>query len=264
MQTTIEPAGGATYCLDVKRFHVPFILKTTCPGCGGVVSMDFTKSDYLTSPPVNTPFDLDLYHWCGDGDDHEWTTRVILNLDLTDKVDTDKVDTDTDADQKLLRQWCDTLAGALGVTAHGDFPLDDYFESLLERVRHLAKGVSVEEKVVSESQCQHLADAVGAVGDAATDFFALLAMVRSLRAASQPRPPVGEEPEKEASYELADAFRDVVLAKTEFKPSELVCPREKSAMTPCVARDGRAACSDSGHCVGCEMSVALLLSQEVV
>lgn len=31
----------------------------------------------------------------------------------------------------------------------------------------------------------------------------------------------------------------------------LDCPRAKSAMTPCVARDGRLACADDGLCVGC-------------
>ena len=33
--------------------------------------------------------------------------------------------------------------------------------------------------------------------------------------------------------------------------ASIVCPREKSFMTPCVARDGNLALSDDHHCVGC-------------
>lgn len=35
---------------------------------------------------------------------------------------------------------------------------------------------------------------------------------------------------------------------------EVVCPREKSSMTPCVARDGHLAAADDHHCVGCGIS----------
>ena len=46
---------------------------------------------------------------------------------------------DVDPDQKLLRMWCNALAGALGVKPKfgGDIPLDGYVESLLARVVHL-------------------------------------------------------------------------------------------------------------------------------
>ena len=33
--------------------------------------------------------------------------------------------------------------------------------------------------------------------------------------------------------------------------SEIDCPRAKSWMTPCIARDGRTALADDGMCVGC-------------
>jgi hypothetical protein len=33
--------------------------------------------------------------------------------------------------------------------------------------------------------------------------------------------------------------------------NEVVCPRERSSMTPCVARDGHTAKSDDYRCVGC-------------
>ncbi len=46
--------------------------------------------------------------------------------------------------------------------------------------------------------------------------------------------------------------------------SDLVgCPRAKSDMTPCVARDGKTACADSGVCVGCGEHPADLLTELV-
>ena len=41
--------------------------------------------------------------------------------------------------------------------------------------------------------------------------------------------------------------------------NKVVCPREKSSMTPCVARDGRLAVADSGVCVGCGRDPRVLL-----
>lgn len=46
------------------------------------------------------------------------------------------------------------------------------------------------------------------------------------------------------------------------KRSELRCPRERSEMTPCVARDGRLAVADDGVCVGCGESPRTLLDRE--
>lgn len=42
-------------------------------------------------------------------------------------------------------------------------------------------------------------------------------------------------------------------------PDLVVCPREKTFMTPCVARDGQTACADDGKCVGCGAEPAELL-----
>lgn len=44
---------------------------------------------------------------------------------------------------------------------------------------------------------------------------------------------------------------------------EIVCPREKSDMTPCVSRDGRSACANDGLCVGCMADPAELLADLV-
>jgi hypothetical protein len=68
------------------------------------------------------------------------------------------------------------------------------------------------------------------------------------------------------AYRDADEMRDLVFKRTGLKPTDLVCPREQSAMTPCVARDGHlAVCERFGEpelCVGCELTVKSLLAKE--
>lgn len=44
-------------------------------------------------------------------------------------------------------------------------------------------------------------------------------------------------------------------------PSEIGCPRAKSYMSPCVARDGHLACADDGVCVGCGQHPVMLLEE---
>jgi hypothetical protein len=46
-------------------------------------------------------------------------------------------------------------------------------------------------------------------------------------------------------------------------PECIGCPRAKSAMTPCVARDGDIAVADDGGCVGCGAQPADLLRELV-
>jgi len=41
------------------------------------------------------------------------------------------------------------------------------------------------------------------------------------------------------------------------------CPRAKTDMTPCVARDGIAACGDNHRCIGCQRHPAELLTELV-
>jgi hypothetical protein len=60
----------------------------------------------------------------------------------------------------------------------------------------------------------------------------------------------------------ADRLRDLVLARIGVSAPELKCPREKSAYTPCVARDGALAMADAGVCVGCSRGVTRLLEEE--
>jgi hypothetical protein len=46
-------------------------------------------------------------------------------------------------------------------------------------------------------------------------------------------------------------------------PNHIGCPRAKSDMTPCVARDGKLAADDWGYCVGCMSHPADLLTELV-
>lgn len=43
-------------------------------------------------------------------------------------------------------------------------------------------------------------------------------------------------------------------------PEHVGCPRAKTDMTPCVARDGKFAQDDEGFCVGCASQPAELLT----
>ena len=61
---------------------------------------------------------------------------------------------------------------------------------------------------------------------------------------------------------IGNEYRDAIAKRTGLKAHELRCPREKSDMTPCVARDGDLAMTNSGHCVGCDAKVEDLLREE--
>jgi len=58
---------------------------------------------------------------------------------------------------------------------------------------------------------------------------------------------------RKAADDLTAAVRVRVGAKDR---TEVQCPREKTFMTPCVARDGGTAVADDGVCVGCGISPA--------
>lgn len=65
----------------------------------------------------------------------------------------------------------------------------------------------------------------------------------------------------------ADELKRLVHARTGLKPKELVCPHEKSEMTPCVARNGALAVTTGGanaggRCAGCDRTVPGLLAKE--
>ncbi len=77
----------------------------------------------------------------------------------------------------------------------------------------------------------------------------------------------GPMTEQEA-YARADEFRDLVKKRTGLSGSALVCPHEKSEMTPCLARDGHIVLVqqfrswENPICVGCEYALLPLLEAE--
>ena len=76
----------------------------------------------------------------------------------------------------------------------------------------------------------------------------------------------GATPAEEEAYLKADSYRAMVARRTGLKPEELQCPREKSSMTPCIARDGRLAVAFNARnypiCVGCEHGLNHLFKEE--
>ena len=61
---------------------------------------------------------------------------------------------------------------------------------------------------------------------------------------------------------IGDVYKSMMLSRTGLKDYELVCPREKSDMTPCVARDGDCAMTEDFHCVGCGSNIQQLIRDE--
>ena len=60
----------------------------------------------------------------------------------------------------------------------------------------------------------------------------------------------------------ADKLKKMIYERTKIESDELVCPREKSYMTPCICRDGDCAMTKDKKCVGCGISVFDLLEIE--
>jgi hypothetical protein len=69
---------------------------------------------------------------------------------------------------------------------------------------------------------------------------------------------------EQEAYQQADELKALIFARTSLRGSDLVCPREKSEMTPCIARDGHLAVAFTSTgfalCVGCEAGVKRLLA----
>ena len=72
---------------------------------------------------------------------------------------------------------------------------------------------------------------------------------------------------QQQAEQIAEQLKQAVFARTKIPKNQLQCPREKSDMTPCAARDGHlVAVLDSwGNplCVGCEHRLDHLLAKEL-
>ena len=71
---------------------------------------------------------------------------------------------------------------------------------------------------------------------------------------------------QQQAEQLADELKRLVFKRTGLDPENLMCPREKSAMTPCAARDGKLVAIVDSHgnalCVGCEAHLQQLVDRE--
>ena len=81
----IEKVDGCTFPGD-KRQYLPFTVYDVCPKCGAEVKMDLTQ-DYMSYPEIGAPTDLDFYHECGEGNDAEWTRRVLVEFTMVEVKD---------------------------------------------------------------------------------------------------------------------------------------------------------------------------------
>jgi hypothetical protein len=71
--------------------------------------------------------------------------------------------------------------------------------------------------------------------------------------------PDAEKPDKK----IGDQIRALVLKRTGLTEKELSCPREKSDMTPCIARDSDCVVSEDLKCVGCGIDARAFLEEEL-
>ena len=81
---TITPCEGVA-TIDAKRVHLPIVLTSTCPKCGGVVMENLDSLYYLAYPKINQPFKHTFYHECEGSPewyDHEWQVDLILRVSL--------------------------------------------------------------------------------------------------------------------------------------------------------------------------------------
>lgn len=69
---------------------------------------------------------------------------------------------------------------------------------------------------------------------------------------------------KTPAEKQADSLRDLVRERLALEPDEMIeCPRQRSSMTPCIARDGALAVADDRVCVGCGCGTRELLEVEM-
>ena len=59
-----------------------------------------------------------------------------------------------------------------------------------------------------------------------------------------------------------DTYKKMIFDRTGIEAKDLSCPREKTSMTPCVARSGNIAMTECEKCVGCGESVRALIHDE--
>lgn len=71
-----EEAGNT---IEVKRLYLPFIVSDECPGCKKTIKIDLERSDYLSYPKLNEPFDFHI--GCCDCN-IEWSKQIKLTVNI--------------------------------------------------------------------------------------------------------------------------------------------------------------------------------------
>jgi hypothetical protein len=62
---------------------------------------------------------------------------------------------------------------------------------------------------------------------------------------------VRRQPDRKVDQAADELTRRVLVNVGGTDRHDVVCPREKTSMTPCIARDGHLALADDRRCVGC-------------
>lgn len=68
--------------IDAKRFHVPIVVRASCPKCGKECVNDY-RDDGMTYPKVNRPEKIGFYCYTeidGVGVHHEFEKTIILRV----------------------------------------------------------------------------------------------------------------------------------------------------------------------------------------
>jgi hypothetical protein len=80
----IRSVSTEPFPLDLKRAYLPFVIESTCPGCGGEVERHLTE-DYLSYPRIGGPQIIDFVHEieepryrvCG-----RWSETVVIDFTI--------------------------------------------------------------------------------------------------------------------------------------------------------------------------------------
>ena len=86
MDTIERSQGSVGFTIDVKRFYLPYVLKSHCPKCGREKSRDF-EVHYLSYPTANVPIAKTLLCSNYEGDygdpcETEWDVKIQLDVSL--------------------------------------------------------------------------------------------------------------------------------------------------------------------------------------
>lgn len=68
------------FCIEVKRFYVPFVAKVKCPSCNNGNSLDLEETDYMSYPTLNKK---EAYYLCCEKCDCEYEIDLTLKMSVS-------------------------------------------------------------------------------------------------------------------------------------------------------------------------------------